>query len=577
MNVQTIGIPFLATATSRMPADLPRIHSVLRLHTKADKPRIVLYGMGPAGQALSLLLRASGQTEVVGLIDRSVDLTVDGLVVTPVASLKDLPPFDLVLVTTNPAYHDEIIEALAGQGIADTPVLLLFTGQTAAAASYLLESGDPYSANLALRNLLQQHPEDPELLALSERMRVAYEHDPEIRSRLAGEVPGPHLTNVQIIDACGLRCVMCFRQDASYASAKHFSRPMSLSMFRGFLDACEGSPVATMYLGGSGEAFLHPQVVDLLDLVLGRGIRAHIITSGSHLTPSLIEQLTERDGFDLEFSVDAYETDTYESIRVGANRDKVFRNLETFAGSAKAKGRDITLALTAVLMRRNVQEFPRLLEFAARVGIPRVTALHVLVTGGLSSDPEESLVFHPELYNAVLAESHELAGRLGISLTAPPRFQLDEPAAAPVGGPGSARPWQMCVIPWTRLDMLGIGYAVCCGGHPELPFTQAFMDHPEQGPWTFEAMTGHATLHDLFNCETMRILRDQLLRNQPSSHCRNCYLSAYNSRDVLFSSAISRTGIHDEELYIQALNRFQAKFAGTPYLRRMLGLRQPSQ
>jgi len=568
LKVHHQGIPFDPTARIHLAENLPGLLEAFRQCSGAARPRIALYGLGPVGQVLAELLGDCPEVALVALFDRSVQLSLAGLPVQRPDALGTTGPIDLLVVATNPVHHESILAVLDEAGFAQSPVLLLYRGLTVGDTGRLLDAGDYYTANLDLRNQLQQHPQDPELLALSARMEAAYRADPGLRARLADEVPGPYTSNLQVIDACNLRCIMCFRQAAPYAAAGQFVRPMTLEMFRVFLDACRGSLVGTLYLGGSGEAFLHPEALAMLDLVLERGIRAHFITNGTRLTDPVVAQLSEREGFGLEFSIDAFEPEAYEAIRVGADRDQVFRSMETLAAAVQAKGRDIALALTMVLMRRNLEELPKLVQFAARIGIRQMTAMHVVVSGQIRTEPEESLVFHPELYNEVHARSMELAAALGVNLAAPPPFRLEADPAVPAEP--AAKPWQMCAFPWSRLDMGNSGYSICCGGHPGLEFSPAFLGRPERGSWSYEEITGFATLHELFNSPPMAVLRDQLLRGEPNRYCRNCSAGAHKSQDFLFSSAFNPAAMGDAALYDEALERFRAKFGGTAYLRRML-------
>jgi len=436
-----------------------------------------------------------------------------------------------------------------------------------AAIESAIHSENYYSANLLIRSAMQGQPDNPELMVLRNRLA-------ELVRGLDDDAPiftvkSPNTIGIQIVDNCNLKCFMCFRQNPTYYVNPFFKKPMSRAAFESLVEGVNFSNVASVCLGGSAEVFLHPDILYFMDCILERGCRVQFITNGSLIDSKLAEELAARSGYDLQLSLDAFSQETYESIRVGARFDDVIRKFTYFVQCLRKNNADVSLSIATVLMRRAIEEFPMIVRFAADLGIPVVTGINLVMTGAAVKYPEESLVFHPALFNQVRADSLALAAEVGVRVNLPEPFPLRREDRPVVDSGKSADHWDICHEPWTWLYMGSGGFGVCCGGHPGLPYRKEFMDEPEAEPFSLKVLTGHHTLTELFNSQVVRTLRRELVTNTPSPYCRNCLQQSNNLHNFSFHSAFNKKAMAPDD-YRHARESFIKTFDGTDYLELMI-------
>jgi MoaA/NifB/PqqE/SkfB family radical SAM enzyme len=301
-----------------------------------------------------------------------------------------------------------------------------------------------------------------------------------------------------------------------------------------------------------------------------KGGRVQFITNGSLLRPKLAQKLAERSGYDLQLSLDAFSKRTYNSIRVGADFDDVIKKFTYFVDCLRETKSDVNLSITSVLMRRSIEELPMIIRFAARLGIPLVTGNNMVMTGNAINEPEESLVFHPTLFNRVRNQCLGLADETGVTVNLPEPFPLTKEELSPNNASRKkANYWDICHEPWTRLDMRSGAFCFCCGGHPGVPFNKAFVEHPSAEPFSLKYMTGFNTIYDLFNSNVLRTLRKRLLTDRPPKYCKNCVQKSNTLHGYNFHTAFNKD-IIPHDAYNAARSRFIKKFHGTEYLTIML-------
>jgi radical SAM protein with 4Fe4S-binding SPASM domain len=147
-----------------------------------------------------------------------------------------------------------------------------------------------------------------------------------------------------------------------------------------------------------------------------------VVTNGILLNERAIEAMIDARLSRLVVSIDGATAPTYESIRVGARFEELLSNLSLLQTMKRERGTSLpVLRLNFVMMRRNVEELPALVELAPRLGASQVTAQHMAIYGE-DLPEEESLFWHQELTNRQLVHALRLAARAGITFNAPPLF-----------------------------------------------------------------------------------------------------------------------------------------------------------
>jgi radical SAM protein with 4Fe4S-binding SPASM domain len=90
---------------------------------------------------------------------------------------------------------------------------------------------------------------------------------------------------IELTNTCNLDCIHC-RVDRSNP------RFLSLSIFERILCEIAEFPSKRKFVALSGgEPLLHPNFLEIVNQVAARGIEAHIVTNGTRLTPSVVNEL----------------------------------------------------------------------------------------------------------------------------------------------------------------------------------------------------------------------------------------------------------------------------------------------
>jgi MoaA/NifB/PqqE/SkfB family radical SAM enzyme len=132
-------------------------------------------------------------------------------------------------------------------------------------------------------------------------------------------------------------------------------------------------------------------------------------------------------------SIDGATATTYESIRAGADFERLVHNLRLLQRmKAERHGSRPLLRFNFVMMRRNIEELPAPLQLADELGAKQVTAQHMTIYEGARTE-DQSLFWHKELTNRNLLDAHRLAAERGIAFNAPPLFSASSIGPAEKG------------------------------------------------------------------------------------------------------------------------------------------------
>lgn len=275
----------------------------------------------------------------------------------------------------------------------------------------------------------------------------------------------PRFLQLEPVGECNLRCQMCpiqFRGDGRPHGPPAF---MDFNLYCRLLD--EFPELEELHLQGLGEPLMHPRFFEMVERAAKRGIRVSTNTNLTLLTGKRAEQCVRSGLHTLHASLDAADPKVYEEIRPRASFTKVARNLaqlvkirKDFASSHPA------IRLVVVIMRRNLESLPELVEFAAEHEIDEIFVQHLCHDFGEQSLPERyapmrEFIDAQTLLNAdeksvidAFNRAQSRAIQLGINLRVP---QI-RPTAHPPGTPGPQR----CDWPWRGAYLSYRGDAMPC-------------------------------------------------------------------------------------------------------------------
>jgi radical SAM protein with 4Fe4S-binding SPASM domain len=153
--------------------------------------------------------------------------------------------------------------------------------------------------------------------------------------RLRREVvaPPPIRLWVESASGCNLRCPMCHNKDVP-AGRKGL---MEIGLFRKIV-AEAGDFVNDIYLHHRGEPLLNPALPEMISLARAAGIRTRFHTNGALLTEERAGRLLDAGPNLVSFSVDAFEKEGYETVRVGALFEETVENILRFARMRRDRG-----------------------------------------------------------------------------------------------------------------------------------------------------------------------------------------------------------------------------------------------
>ena len=317
--------------------------------------------------------------------------------------------------------------------------------------------------------LAQDAPSADELeRSVREAVRIAGGDDALRRLHESGRLrevveQRPFNLEMDIVNKCNLRCVMCMMSHPS-----HFEQPLRrfpLERFEQLADEIFWHVNALSFTYGA-EPLLHPQFAQFVEIAGRYRIpRVYAISNGQLLTEPIVRAAVEHRMHALTISVDAACRETYERIRVGGDWERLMANLRMLQRIKKEVGSERPhVELAFVMMRSNIRELPRFVELAHELGAGSATANHMVPFQPLAT-AGESCWRIKETTNEMLRRARDTAARLGLPFPSPQLFGeavRRDPAANGVdrfGLPVSASTRQRghCPFPWhfAAIDMRG--------------------------------------------------------------------------------------------------------------------------
>jgi len=135
---------------------------------------------------------------------------------------------------------------------------------------------------------------------------------------------------IEPVSACNLRCIMCFQIDETFTSDNTFMGMIDFELFKKIIDEAVEGGTRAITLASRGEPTLHPKLGEMLEYCSGKFFELKINTNATKLNEKLIHQILKSGVTNMVFSIDSYEKNEYESIRVKGIFEEVVRNVKKF-------------------------------------------------------------------------------------------------------------------------------------------------------------------------------------------------------------------------------------------------------
>jgi len=173
-----------------------------------------------------------------------------------------------------------------------------------------------------------------------------------------GEIAFPIELSLELAAACNLKCVMC--------PVPTTSRPAQLmepSLAREIIDQLAEECGFVLLPQGFGESMLHPHWAQVVGHAVESGIRPiAMLTNATLLDETNVARILELDIDILVVSIDGVTPETYASVRIGGNLDKVEANVLRLL-EARGNDRGPKVVLRIIRMQDTADEID---DFFAR-------------------------------------------------------------------------------------------------------------------------------------------------------------------------------------------------------------------
>lgn len=165
----------------------------------------------------------------------------------------------------------------------------------------------------------------------------------------------PTYVGIETIRACNAACVMCPLETSPTPN-----RVMSDERFEKIVaDILQMKPLPVVDVHGLGEPLMDKKIVKRIKYLRERGIDRVMFTSNAALmTKDWAEAVIDAGVFDVYFSIESIDKETFEKIRVGLHVEDVIQGIINFIEVRNAKGSTIPVHLVFTYSEWNREQFP---------------------------------------------------------------------------------------------------------------------------------------------------------------------------------------------------------------------------
>jgi len=196
----------------------------------------------------------------------------------------------------------------------------------------------------------------------------------------------PDRLYVESTNHCNLRCIMCPTGIGVIQRPKGY---MDVGLFRRIVD--EVAPFApALVLHSWGEPMMHPQLFEMVRYARTRDLWVETSSNITLLTEDRIRKVLASGMSQLYLAMDGVTSATYERVRVGANYDKVLRNVERLLELKRETGSRLRIVLQIIGMNETREEVAEFVRRWTRPEVDQVNVKHLDTWG----DQVESISGH---------------------------------------------------------------------------------------------------------------------------------------------------------------------------------------
>ena len=336
---------------------------------------------------------------------------------------------------------------------------------------------------------------------------------------------------------CNLHCRTCIRNVWDEAPGM-----MSRETFARIIDGVRDvSPLPTLFFGGFGEPFAHPDLLAMLVTAKSVGCAVELITNGTRLDENTRDELV-RIGLDrLWVSIDGATPESYADVRLWDALPQVTEDLARLRELRGSSGSGLPrLGIAFVAMKRNIADLPEVIRLGQSLGADRFSVSNVLA-------------HTPEMRDQVLYARSIEAEEVEPSPWAPeislPRMDVDELTIEQLvrvqagrhgrSSPGHARGRGADTCPFVEKGSVSVRWDGAIS--PCLPLLHTHRSYLDFRPRTSHAFSvgniNERSLTDVWSDPAYVGLRERLLAFDlaPCTICNSCDMADENLEDCFGS------------------------------------------
>lgn len=298
----------------------------------------------------------------------------------------------------------------------------------------------------------------------------------------------------ELTNACNLNCIMCGRNAADFKPTV-----FDMDVFRSFEPLMD--IVEEVTLMGWGEPTIHPNFIEMLEIINKHSARKYFCSNGMNLK-KIKNAIFDYNVDVFAVSLDGATDETNSRIRRGSKIDQITEDLKDIVRIKKERGLKYPwINFVFCAMRSNIRELPDLVRLAAEIGIEEVKVVYLTVFG--EDLMNESLWGQEELVKEVFEEAIRVGNELGILLKLPHYMGED------VAGDKLHKD---CFVSWRDFFLGSDGYVRPCMSTP-IHFFEYDKNRDFMEMWNAPEYQKYRS--DVNNSERM------------DSPCRRCYQSSH--------------------------------------------------
>lgn len=261
--------------------------------------------------------------------------------------------------------------------------------------------------------------------------------------------PYPKYTEVEVTTVCNLKCNMC---EHTYWSDQE-KRHLKFEEFKHIID--QFPKLRWINATGEGSGFLNRDYIKMIEYLKQKNVAVYFVDHFERLDGNIARKLIELGVDGIYASVDGATKETYEKIRIGADFDKVTKNLKTLVELKNEMNSPIPeICFRYTIQKLNLHEMPQFVEFVASLGTRKELGDGSRIDfGGLLDFKKIRHLCVEEIPEAIIRETLDKRKKLDLDVL----FQHTGTKSIKIPNP----PLELCLCWMEPYIMMG-GYVLPC-------------------------------------------------------------------------------------------------------------------